>query len=169
MLRRALLTLFACLALAPAAFAQSAGDDQYNDPFGGRPTATPQPQGGTTPTTPSATVTPVPGVTVVPTVDPAVLAAEQAKARKRARAAYRRDRKRHEDAVEAAKAGFAAQATPEPTPTAESSSGSDGGGSGGTIALIVVVVLLAAGAAAFFVRRRQAAATDPEAEPYEAQ
>ena len=40
MLRRALLTVVACLVLAPSALAQSAGDDQYKDPFGGRQEAT---------------------------------------------------------------------------------------------------------------------------------
>lgn len=57
-LRHALTIAAAAVALAPAAaFAQGAGDDQYNDPFGGEEEqATPAP----TAQAPAATATPAP-------------------------------------------------------------------------------------------------------------
>lgn len=64
-LRRALTIAAAVIALAPSsAFAQGAGDDQYNDPFGDEESqeATPTP----TPRAPAATATPAPPSTATP-------------------------------------------------------------------------------------------------------
>ena len=68
--KHALTIAATAIALAPsAAFAQGAGDDQYNDPFGDEPEqeATPAP----TPRAPAATATPAPPSTAQATPVPA--------------------------------------------------------------------------------------------------
>jgi len=80
--RRRLAVLIAALALAApgTAFAQSAGDEQYQDPFGDdqaaatpTPTPTPAPSGSTT--TPAAPA--APASTPAPAPAPAVAASQQ--------------------------------------------------------------------------------------------
>jgi LPXTG-motif cell wall-anchored protein len=77
--RRRLATLIAALALVvpSAAFAQSAGDEQYQDPFGGDEQSqsdepdTPAASGGTAQATPTATAAPAPTVATASQASPA--------------------------------------------------------------------------------------------------